>query len=138
MKIKFMTAMAFVFVASISSDAICSTEETIVRDCTKAAGVEQNNYEKKYIQTMNNGKKVKSEDFEVISPTTKMNQIKMFSNACIFAFRASNNGIEKSTYSDYLLEQIYTKTGISEVDYSWFKPVFIKMVDAGYNLSEEK
>ncbi|MGZ0586902.1 hypothetical protein ACTM38_04045 [Citrobacter freundii] len=138
MKIKLLKTMIFVFVASISGKAISSTEKTIVRDCTKAAGVEQNNYEKKYIQTMNEGRNVKSQDFELISPTTKMNQVKMFSNACILAFRASNNGIEKITYSDYLLEQIYTQTGISEVDYSWFKPVFIKMIDTGYKLSDEK
>ena len=138
MKIKSLSIITFLFFASVSCKAISSTEQTIVRDCTKIASVEQNNYEKNYIQTMNDGGKVKSQGFELISPTTKMNQVKMFSNACILSFRASNNGIEKSTYSDYLLEQIYTKTGISQVDYSWYKPVFIKMVDAGYNLSEEK
>lgn len=138
MKIKLLKTIILVLVASISGKAISSTEKTIVRDCTKVAGVEQNNYERSYIDAISETRKVKPQSFEVISPTTKMNQVKMFSNACVLAFRASNDGIEKSTYSDYLLEQIYTKTGISEVDYSWFKSVFIKMVDAGYKLSDEK
>ena len=132
---KTLSTIAFVFFVSISSKAISSTEQTIQRDCTKIAGIEQGNYETIYLKSINEARKKHFQDYELISPTTKMSQIKMFSNACILAFRASNDGIERKTYSDYLLEQIYTKSGISQVDYSWFKPVFIKMIDAGYNLS---
>ena len=124
------------FFVSTSSEAISSTEQTMQRDCTKIAGIEQGNYEKVYVKSINEARKKHFQDYDLISPTTKMSQIKMFSNACILAFRASNDGIERKTYSDYLLEQIYTKSGISQVDYSWFKPVFIKMIDAGYNLSD--
>ncbi|HCM9129096.1 TPA: hypothetical protein N5L07_003447 [Enterobacter asburiae] len=133
---KILSILAFVFFVSTSSKAISSTEQTILRDCTKIAGIEQGNYEKIYVKSINEARKKHFQDYELISPTTKMSQIKMFSNACVLAFRASNDGIERRTYADYLLEQIYTKSGISQVDYSWFKPVFIKMIDAGYNLSE--
>ncbi|WP_353613970.1 hypothetical protein [Mangrovibacter phragmitis] len=103
--------------------------DSVTKKCTIYATKEENSYEKEYNSLVKESKGMSNFD-----PEKKLYNINVLSLACQNGFAASKKGLDKKDFSEYITYEIYTKSGISEAEYSWIKPMLIKMVNYGYSL----
>lgn len=136
----------FIFLLmSTVSYAAPSTPQKIERACNQQASKEEGNFEKNYLTEMERYNKKKYEINNLINPEKRINLVLQLSSFCKGSFHASNYGLEKDTFRDYVIEEFEKGFNESDLDNAdvaiaavLLKPIFIRMIDYGYTLSEQE
>ena len=116
----------------------------IEKECNQEASKEERNFEKNYLSEMERYNKKEYEVDNLIDAEKRMTVMLMLSSFCNASYHASKKGLEKETFSDYMIEEFekgFTKSDLDNarvaISAVLLKPAFIRMINFGYTLSDQ-